>query len=211
MPDYPSGYLKILITSLVIALAAGILIFSAALPLVRKIRVTQQEIQKTKDRYAEISGKIEKLREIENRLAAIDSEIPDVKNLFLVREEAVSLVESMETAVSQAGLSGKLSIVDQEEDARSSSLKQPLLVKNLIALEEVPYVLRFGGSYRQVVDLLQYLENLPYFTIISALSASAQLNTSQTGKTGGEVRTGNVSGEINGVLFLRTNEKNEQD
>lgn len=201
MPHFSSNRTKILFTVSVTAVLFGLLAFLGAVPLLSAVRKSQDRIQANRQELSSLTQKIDNLQEIGAKLRQIADTADAVVGIFPLREDSVILVEGLEKAIQAAGLATQLTIVDSQEGQPVGIAAPALVAKKLSGIEEVPYTLRFTGDYRQVVDLLMYLENTPFFTELTNLSLSADITANQRGTA--TVKLGTATGEIKGVLFIK--------
>jgi len=196
-----SNQLRILMSVGVIILLAGILIFAAVMPLLSKVRASQARIKAGQEKIAELDIAISNYRQVVTKLDKVNDTAGAVLGIFPVREDSVALVEALEASIQKSGINASVNIIDPAED-QQRNVPPTKLIKNLSGVEEVPYSLNILGSYRQIVNLFSYFENMPYFTEISKLSLSSVSTSDQGGKN--VRRTGEGAGELRGVLFIKS-------
>lgn len=196
-----SNSVKILITAATIIVVSAVLIFFGLKPLLTKFGSVAENIRKNNSEIADLSSRIEILKQAEAKFSQVESKASDVTGLFPAREDSVTLVESLENAYKRAGLVANLSITDTEElDPTLSSLRPVKLIKGSIGLDEVPYTLNLTGDYRQLTNLFLYFENSPFLTEIRNLSLAGESVQAESGKT---LTTGIVNAQIEGILFVK--------
>ena len=190
---------RIYITCVLIGAVLALLFFLLVMPLASSVRGTRAKILNNSVKIAKLSGEITQFKETESKLAQIKKSVADVKQLFPVREESVVLVEAVEDALARSEVAAEISITDDKEGSAANDNATEGLIKGLKNIEEVSYELDVSGDYRNYVDLLLYMESLPYGTEIVDMSfvAGQELGCVTRAKTG------LASGKIRGIFFLK--------
>lgn len=198
-----SNHIKMILI-LVIGIVAGLVIFGIR-PLISKISDTNAQIQKNKQELARIVYEIESYRGLLGELSWAFFEREALKQMFPVRERMVGLVENLEGAALQAGMSPKLSFLDVKESLEANrggrSLTPKIMFADLRQIEEVPYTMELSGNYRQYVDFLSNFENLPFLSKITKLTLTA--DSLQNEKTKELENLGTGKGTVEGLLFIK--------
>lgn len=202
MPQFSSNRTKIFTTFAAIVILTGVLIFFGVAPLLAKVKNSQDRIKANQEELVQLAQAIASYKDLSAKLSQIGDQAQIVSAIFPLREDSVSLVQGLEKAFQEAGLSAQLSIVDNSENATPGTAVPPPVITKLSGIEEVPYTMRFSGDYRQTVNFLIALENTPFLTEVTGFSLSSDTNSSsQRGNL--IVKTGTATGEIRAVLFIK--------
>ena len=195
------------ISFVIILLAFAFLgiIFFIIMPQLRKIEAMQKEIVINKQQFAILS---EEVNSYELSVAGMEKILRNrdyAGEVFPTRETMVSLVEGLEDSADKTGVTHDLTITDLGEKPSppvAGKEKNQPVVTGLAQVQEVPFTLVFSGSYRQILDFLSYLENLPYYTEMKSFSVTAdQIAGSAQGSV---INTGQGSAKLEGVFLIRT-------
>ncbi len=193
---------KVLIIILAIAVITCALIFFAVLPQIRAVNETKKEIDLNKRQIASIQNKIKSYQEVHNTFKQITGS-DEVPQIFPKREEMVTLIEGLEKSVTLSGGSHSLSITDNDSQKPGAGKKaeQEGIVKGLSKVREVPYTIQYYGDFRQTVNLLSYLENLPFVTYFTRVSLATESQKAETALN--TTNTGYAFTQIDGLLFVK--------
>ncbi|HLG93374.1 MAG TPA: hypothetical protein VI546_00895 [candidate division Zixibacteria bacterium] len=208
MDSLRSHSAQIVITALGFAAAAILLIVFLVIPLLRDIAGTNQNIRAVYEELAEIRAESQSFQNLKTSFEQYAKERQTLAAMFPAREEMVSLVVNLENSMSGAATEGTLDLFDSTEEAlrvgnRAGSQATPAepAIAGLSGIEEVPFELQIGGSYRQILDFLFYIENSLAVTNFQKLSITA--DTEQVGSEGGLLNTGAGSGTLGGIFFIK--------
>lgn len=196
---------RFVLTILFVAFGTGILLLVVISPLLNKLTDTQKKIKENEGKLLEIAAEIANYKVLSANLLKVTETKVRLSTMFPPREEMVSLVLGLESAVQKAGLSSKLVIVDvkeKQERAAGAKEKPPAaIVSGLVSLEEIPYLLEVSGSYRALTDLFIFLEHLAFATVPDKLTVSAD----QEQITGQKdlSNTGTATAKLEGLLFIK--------
>ncbi len=113
------------------------------------------------------------------------------------REDLVGPVQNLELSATRSNTFHTLTIQDSLMK-QAGAPEQKLMTIPLPGIKEVPFEVSIRNNFTGVLDMLRYLENSQYFTEIVDLELVAELENTQGG---GQVRTGQVIGNLNGVFY----------
>ena len=204
----PGFNLRLAVIILVFFLGAGLLFLLIISPLFQKVVETKAQIRANEAKLLEIAAEIANYKALSANLLKVSETKTALLAMFPAREEMLSLILGLESAVQRAGLAHKLVIADFKEkrDQNPAAKDKPsaTIVSGLTEVEEIPYHLEVLGNYRGLADLFLYLENLPFVTVPDKLTASAD----QIQPVGFESlrNTGTATAKLDGVLFIKLNE-----
>lgn len=201
-----SNHTRIILAIAGIVGVALALVLLVVLPLLKNLQETNAAIVRNEQEIARIETEILSYETLSVKFVQASGEREALARMFPVREEMVGLVEGLETALGGAGLFSSLLIYDKDSGQNSGAGGAKVLPKSVVPglrrIAEVPYVLQLAANnYRQFVDFLLYLENLPVFNEISKLSLVAD---SLQGEGGSTLRnTGTATGKLEAVFFIQ--------
>ena len=196
------GQSRIIITVGVVVSAAFALIFFAVMPQMAQIRNAVSGIAGNREQIDKIQRELSGYQMSHSELEKIKNE-KVVQEMFPQRESMAPLVAALENAVKSSGGAHALTIVDKKEEAAAGGGGEqkpaPPVVPGLAHVEEIPYSLEFTGNYRQIVNFLLYLENLPFVSRVTNLSLAAE------SKQVDEVvhNTGLATAKIEALFFIK--------
>lgn len=206
MIEHPSfNQAKVALTVGAIVVTASLLIGLVLLPQLSAVTRIKEQITKNRERIAQTRSEVKSYEEARSNLRKLtgSDEMPEI---FPPRQEILPLVEGLEKAVARTGGSHILLMTDfDDQDAAAPNAKpvvRPAVIKELDGVEEIPYQLEYFGDYRQTLNFLLYLENLPYMTFVKKLTLAAE-SVPEEGPAGGNRNTGAAFTQIQGLLFIR--------
>src|SRR3989338_3722507 len=196
---------RIALTIGAIIVASALLVFFGLLPQTDAVSSIKSEIDQKQQRIAQVRWEIQSYQEVQANLKKLTGS-DTMPEIFSKRENVLTLIEGLEGAVARSAGSHTLVLTDHEEQAAVSASSKPparqAVIKELTGAEEIPYQLDYFGSYRQTVNFLLYLENLPFITRVGKLSLAAE--SVQSSEPGGDTRnTGNAFTQVDGLLFIQ--------
>lgn len=127
----------------------------------------------------------------------------EILSTFVIREDLVGAVKSLEAAAAATRTDETLKIKDEAPTVKPQD-KTPAVIEGKSGLDEIPYRVTSYNDFIGTVQFLQYLEHLPQFTEIYKINLSAE--TLESELTGERVYTGRVLGIIDGVFFTKKKE-----
>lgn len=189
----------------VIIVGSILVIVFGIFPMVKSLNAINHRIAGAQMELAQISTELEGYQKANAELKKSLVLKERVTAVFPKREQMVSLVESMETALGNSNLDSVLRIIDEKElnlAIEAGQIKpRPILVPGLDALQEVPYELEITGDFAQFVSFFHYFENQPMFSAYSSLVFTAESDQDEKNKK--LFNTGQGRGYLEGVLFIR--------
>lgn len=191
---------RIVLTVAGILAVWGLLVGLAVRPLLSSVEGLAAQIQKNKLESAKMSAEIAGYEAMSAELEKVSQEKALLEKAFPIREDMVSLVAGLEAALSRAGVSHQLTLIDEKEDRDAKT--DPPLVPELSRITEIPYILEGVGSYETLLKFFVYLENSPFFSEVSGFKLTALSAQNEATK---EIRnTGLGSMNLKGVFFIRS-------
>ena len=193
---------RISLTVLAIVTVTGILIFLIVLPQIRAVNEIKKDIDLNKRQIAAIQNKVKSYQEVHNTFKQITGS-DEVPQIFPKREDMVALIEGLERSVTLTGGTQALSLTDSDSQQLPNGKKVEVepVVKGPTKVREIPYTIQYYGDFRQTVDLLSYMENLPFVTYITQLSLGAEAQKGEGLEA--ERNSGFAFTQIDGVLFIK--------
>jgi len=196
---------KIGLTIAAIIACASVLVGLVLLPQISAVTRIKAEITKNRKQTVETRSEVQSYKDAQSNLRKLTGS-DDMPEIFPARQDILHLVEGLERAVARTGGSHTLLMTDfDEQDAAAPNAKpvaRPVVVKELNGLEEIPYQLEYFGDYRQTLNFLLYLENLPDVTFVKKLTLAAE-SVAVEGTAGDILNTGRGFTQIQGLLFIR--------
>ena len=199
-----NGKFQIFFSIASFAVLTLLLVLFFILPMSARVRGTRARIIENQSKIEAQTKQIAEYQSAEKKLVLIRDSLDEVLGLFPAREEAVALVETLESAVGRAEVAGatlKLTDAQDTEGARRGAAKPAAKVRaaKLKNIDEIPFALTLRGEYRDFMDFLMYLENSPYVIEVRDLAFRAetiQLDDESVRKTG------LADGLFNGLFFI---------
>lgn len=201
-----SPFFKIILLVFGLVVVVSILVLFIILPEVKALKETRANLEAKLLTLANLEEEILAAQKISERLGEVAQAKLTLEKFFPKREDMVFLVEGLEVEAQKAKLPLKLTLTDLKEKETESGAKTlqkpPFLFPELKDMEEIPVSLELsGGEYRQFLDFLLALENLPFFAPIQKLQLSAQ--SIQVEGTEEVINTGRGVGKLEGLLFVK--------
>lgn len=176
-------------------MAALLLVFLVAKPLVNNVVTTNAELSRKKIEVKTLEQQITAYKTAQSDLSKV-TEKETVFNSIVDREDLVVAIQSVEAAAGLTGTKQSLRIQEQQEDA------PPVedLLTNHAGISEVPYALSVNNDFDGLVKYLRYLEHLPQLTELSKIEFVAESTERERIMT----HTGHALTTINGVFFVKS-------
>lgn len=183
-------------------LLAGALLVFVISPYLRKIGASQAAIRSAVAELSALEQKIAGYKTAIAELAKIETNKEEIVGLFPKRENMVSLVSGIESAVARAGAFSELKIIDKKEDPLAADVDRAArpVASSLKGVEEVPYKLTLSGNYRSFTDFLLYFEHQPFISELKKIGITAITVQDETSKV--LRNTGLATGIFEGVFFI---------
>ena len=196
---------RFVLTILFLAFGTGILLLAVISPLSNKLTDTQKKIKENEAKLLEIAAEIANYKTLSTNLLKVAETKARLSVMFPPREEMVSLVLGLESAVQKVGLSSKLLITDNKEKRERSSGAQEkppaAIISGLASIEEIPYLLEVSGDYRALADLFIFLEHMTFVTVPDKLTVS--VHQEQIVGRKDLSNTGTATAKLEGLLFIK--------
>ncbi len=125
----------------------------------------------------------------------------EILSAFVIREDLVGAVKSLEAAATATGTDETLKINEDSPKSVKPQDKTPDVIEGKQGLGEIPYRVTSYNDFIGTVQFLQYLEHLPQFTEIYKINLSSE--TLESELTGERIYTGRILGVIDGVFFIK--------
>lgn len=145
-----------------------------------------------------LSEQIIALRNSESDLNAVQNK-EKILNSILERENLQVAIREIESAATLSTVEEGMTIQENLPNSGTAASKQVLAGNPDVV--EVPYTINISGGFDSWVKFLQYTEHLPHFTEVSRINIGAL--TTNTDANGVAVHSGNLTGVINAVFFVR--------
>lgn len=187
-----------------------VLVLFVIMPLTTRIQNSRNDLAQSQDRLVLLTDRVQNYQEALSELSQVRDGIDRVNKIFPSKIEMVSLIEGLESAISQSGLQSSLEIVEETQVAPTTKPgKQaevlPPVVSGLDGIKEIEYQLTLAGDYSEFVDFLYFLEDQPFITEIKSFNLKAdQLQSEVANRL---QNTGQGTMQVNGVFFISSETK----
>lgn len=128
----------------------------------------------------------------------------EILSTFVIREDLVAAVKSLEAAAVATDTDETLKINEPLSNVKKSQDKIPAVIEGKLGLDEIPYRITSYNDFLGTVQFLRYLEHLPQFTEVYKINLSAE--TLESDLTGERIYTGRILGVLDGVFFTKKTE-----
>lgn len=150
----------------------------------------QTELKALSDQIVAFKNSESDLNKVQNK--------DKILNSILERENVQVAIREIESAALLSSTEEGMTIQENLNPAAEAS---KLVIIGNPNIDEVLYTINISGSFTSLIKFLQYMEHLPHFTEMIKISLGA--STTGTDVSGVPEHSGNLTGAINAVFFVR--------
>lgn len=147
------------------------------LPLIRRIKDKTEKLQEKNVTHEVQRKRANDVSQLKERYEAIEEQ-ESLLGKFIIREEAVDLIQKMEELAEKTNNSIKIEIIENLKDNQLANKKakdkqaEKSIEDNLPSADYLKMKLDVSGSYNSIVDFVRRLENMEYYNDIVSINLS---------------------------------------
>jgi hypothetical protein len=203
-------------TRLIVNIVGGLLLVAAASFYL--VRPSLKEVAKLNDQLAE---KKTEAKTLEQQILAYKSAQSDLSKateqqrifdavvdreglvdpIIIIESAAAKTLTTHQLNIKEAQSAGKLADLNQ----RGAAPVQQEVIPGKVGVTEVPFTISVKNDFVGLLNFLGLLEHSPYITELVELEFAAETVKAENSDIA--IPTGAVLGELNGIFFIKSNEK----